>query len=158
MKGNDAPSQERLKAAPGVTVRYLNLARTGGILHAKYLLLDDELLYVGSQNFDWRSLTQIHELGVRVRSRPLASQLGAIFALADSAFGLASNSHGPVAAGIDAHITFQATVAAGDSLVARAVEVHRNRRIGVYRIDVVREDAGGETAVSSFTGTVYVKG
>ena len=33
---------------------------------------------------------------------------GAIFSLADSAFGLASNSHGPVAAGIDAHITFQA--------------------------------------------------
>ena len=36
---------------------------------------------------------------------------GAIFALADSAFGLASNSHGPLAAGIDAHITFQAAVA-----------------------------------------------
>ena len=35
---------------------------------------------------------------------------GAIFALADSAFGLASNSHGPVAVGIDAHITFQAPV------------------------------------------------
>jgi LAO/AO transport system ATPase/phenylacetic acid degradation protein PaaD len=83
---------------------------------------------------------------------------GAIFALADSAFGLASNSHGPVAAGIDAHITYQAAVAAGDRLVARAVEVHRNRRIGVYRIDVVREDAAGETAISSFTGTVYIKG
>ncbi len=84
---------------------------------------------------------------------------GAIFALADSAFGLASNSHGPVAAGIDAHITFQAAVAAGDTLVARAVEVQRSRRIGVYRIDVVREDAGGgQTAISSFTGTVYIKG
>jgi LAO/AO transport system ATPase/phenylacetic acid degradation protein PaaD len=84
---------------------------------------------------------------------------GAIFALADSAFGLASNSHGPVAAGIDAHITFQAAVAAGDTLVARASEVQRSRRIGVYRIDVVREESGGgETAVSSFTGTVYVKG
>ena len=84
---------------------------------------------------------------------------GAIFALADSAFGLASNSHGPVASGIDAHITYQAAVAAGDTLVARASEVQRSRRIGVYRIDVVREDAGGgETAVSSFTGTVYVKG
>ena len=83
---------------------------------------------------------------------------GAIFALADSAFGLASNSHGPVAAGIDAHITFQAAVGAGDTLVARAIEVQRSRRIGVYRIDVVREDrGGGETAVSSFTGTVYVK-
>jgi LAO/AO transport system kinase len=84
---------------------------------------------------------------------------GAIFALADSAFGLASNSHGPVAAGIDAHITFQAAVGAGDNLVARAVEVQRSRRIGVYRIDVVRcEQDGAETAVSSFTGTVYIKG
>jgi LAO/AO transport system kinase len=84
---------------------------------------------------------------------------GAIFALADSAFGLASNSHGPVAAGIDAHITFQAAVGAGDTLIARAIEVQRSRRIGVYRIDVVRPEAdGGETPVSSFTGTVYIKG
>jgi len=84
---------------------------------------------------------------------------GAIFSLADSAFGLASNSHGPIASGIAAHITYQAAVAAGDTLVARASEAQRSRRIGVYRIDVVREDAGGgETAVSSFTGTVYVKG
>ena len=84
---------------------------------------------------------------------------GALFALADSAFGLASNSHGPVASGIAAHITYQAAVGAGETLVARAVEVQRSRRIGVYRIDVVREEAGGgETAVASFTGTVYVKG
>jgi acyl-CoA thioesterase len=83
---------------------------------------------------------------------------GAIFALADSAFGLASNSHGPLAAGIDAHITYQAGVAAGDRLVARANEVHRTRRLAVYRIDVVRpESNGAETAVSSFTGTVYIK-
>jgi LAO/AO transport system kinase len=83
---------------------------------------------------------------------------GAIFALADSAFGLASNSHGPLAAGIDAHITYQAGVAAGDRLVARASEVHRTRKLAVYRIDVVRpESDGAETAVSSFTGTVYIK-
>jgi LAO/AO transport system kinase len=83
---------------------------------------------------------------------------GAIFSLADSAFGLASNSHGPVAAGIDAHITYQAGVALGDRLVARAIEVHRTRRLAVYRIDVVRPEADGtETPVSSFTGTVYIK-
>ena len=83
---------------------------------------------------------------------------GAIFALADTAFGLASNSHGPVAAGIDAHITFQSAVGAGDTLLARAVEVQRSRRVGVYRIDVVRREAdGSETSVSSFTGTVYIK-
>ena len=49
-------------------------------------------------------------------------------------------------------------MAAGDTLVARATELQRSRRIGVYRIDVVRADpGGGETAVSSFTGTVYIK-
>ncbi len=83
---------------------------------------------------------------------------GAIFALADSAFGLASNSHGPLASGIDAHITFQAGVRAGQRLVARAVEASRSRRIAVYRVDVVRpEFDGSETAVSSFTGTVSIK-
>ena len=83
---------------------------------------------------------------------------GAIFALADSAFGLASNSHGPLAVGIDAHITYQAGVALGDRLVAKASEVHRTRRIAVYRIDVFRPEPGGaDTAVSSFTGTVYIK-
>ena len=87
---------------------------------------------------------------------------GAIFALADTAFGLASNSHGPVAVGIDAHITFQAGVRAGDTLVARATEVQRGRRIGIYRIEVMRRatdaDTAGESLVSGFTGTVYVKG
>jgi len=83
---------------------------------------------------------------------------GAIFSLADSAFGLASNSHGPLAMGIDAHITYQAGVAAGDTLIARASELTRSRRIAVYRIDVVRASTGGaEAPVSSFTGTVYVK-
>ena len=83
---------------------------------------------------------------------------GTIFALADSAFGLASNSHGPLASGIDAHITFQAGVAVGERLVARAIELRRSRRIAFYRIDVVRIVAGSaETAVSSFTGTVSIK-
>jgi LAO/AO transport system ATPase/phenylacetic acid degradation protein PaaD len=83
---------------------------------------------------------------------------GALFALADSAFGLASNSHGPVAVGIDAHITYQAAVGRGDTLVARATEIQRSRHIGVYRIDVFRIDgAGRETMVSAFTGTVFIK-
>jgi acyl-CoA thioesterase len=83
---------------------------------------------------------------------------GAVFALADSAFGLASNSHGPVASGIDAHITYEAAVRAGDRLVARAAETHRGRRTAVYRIDVVRPADGErpERHVSSFTGTVFI--
>jgi phenylacetic acid degradation protein PaaD len=78
---------------------------------------------------------------------------GVIFALADTAFGLASNSHGAVAAGIDAHITYQVAVQSGDVLTATAIEITRSRRLGVYRVDVTRADG---TPVSSFTGTVYV--
>jgi acyl-CoA thioesterase len=78
---------------------------------------------------------------------------GAIFALADAAFGLASNSHGVVAAGIDAHITYQSAANLGDELVARATEVSRSRKLAVYRIDVTRSD---DAMISSFTGTVYV--
>ena len=78
---------------------------------------------------------------------------GVTFALADTAFGLASNSHGVIAAGIDAHITYQNAAYAGQTLVARAVEVSRSRKLAVYRVDVTREDG---TMISSFTGTVYV--
>ena len=78
---------------------------------------------------------------------------GAIFALADAAFGLASNSHGAIAAGIDAHITYQLAAVLGDELTAVAVEVSRSRKLAVYRIDVARADGA---MVSSFTGTVYV--
>lgn len=78
---------------------------------------------------------------------------GAIFALADAAFGLASNSHGAIAAGIDAHITYQASATLGDALTATAHEVSRSRKLAVYRIDVARADGA---MISSFTGTVYV--
>jgi len=78
---------------------------------------------------------------------------GVIFALADSAFGLASNSQGVIAAAIDAHITYQVAVKPGDTLTATAVEVSRSRKLGVYRVDVTRQDGA---LVSSFTGTVYV--
>jgi acyl-CoA thioesterase len=78
---------------------------------------------------------------------------GVTFALADSAFGLASNSRGVIAAAIDAHVTYQVAVRAGDTLTARATEVSRSRKLGVYRIDVTRQDG---VVVSTFTGTVYV--
>ncbi len=78
---------------------------------------------------------------------------GVIFTLADTAFGLASNSHGVVAAGIDAHITYQAPARVGDTLLARAYEVSRSRRLSVVRVDVTHEDG---RAISSFTGTVFI--
>ncbi len=78
---------------------------------------------------------------------------GVIFSLADTAFGLASNSHGKVAAGIDAHVTYQCAAYVGERLVANAVEVSRSRKLAVYRVDVKRAD---DKVVASFTGTVYI--
>ncbi|KAI0210847.1 5'-3' exonuclease PLD3 [Lamellibrachia satsuma] len=46
-------------------VRSLDFPRWygSGVLHTKMLLVDGKHFYVGSANFDWRSLTQVKELG-----------------------------------------------------------------------------------------------
>jgi acyl-CoA thioesterase len=80
---------------------------------------------------------------------------GAIFALADTAFGLASNYLGIMSVGINAHITYSAAAKKSDVLTARAVELARSKRLATYRIDVMRAD--GEP-VALFTGTVYITG
>lgn len=72
----------RLAAVPGAQVRLLDLkSRTGGVLHAKYVVIDGREVLVGSQNFDWRSLEHIQELGVQARSRPIAAAYGEVFEL-----------------------------------------------------------------------------
>jgi len=59
---------DRLGKQRGVDVRRLDLGkRTGGVLHAKYFVVDGAEAFIGSQNFDWRSLTHIQELGMRIR-------------------------------------------------------------------------------------------
>ena len=57
----------RLGALENVQTRLLDLKPvTGGVLHAKYFLVDGRATWLGSQNLDWRSLEHIQELGVRV--------------------------------------------------------------------------------------------
>ncbi len=80
---------------------------------------------------------------------------GFTFALADMAFGLASNSHGLLAAGIDAHVTYLTAAYEGDVLTATAREISRSRRVGTYGVDITRDDG---RAVARFTGTVMVMG
>jgi len=63
-----------------VTVRTIDYRRlAGGIQHAKFLIVDDADVFVGSQNLDWRSLSHIHELGARVRVPAVAGALEAVF-------------------------------------------------------------------------------
>ncbi len=69
-----------LGAIDGVDVRKFDVgAVTGGVLHAKYFIVDRRDLYLGSQNFDWRSLEHIQELGVRARSESLGEDIAKIF-------------------------------------------------------------------------------
>ncbi|XP_077766946.1 5'-3' exonuclease PLD4 isoform X1 [Canis aureus] len=52
-------------AARGAQVRYVPMEKlTGGVLHSKFWVVDGRHIYLGSANMDWRSLTQVKELGV----------------------------------------------------------------------------------------------
>ena len=77
---------------------------------------------------------------------------GVLFSLADTAFGLASNSHGVMAIGIHADMAFCAPASVGDLLIARASEVSRSKRVGTYSVEITHAD--GRT-VAVFTGTVH---
>lgn len=71
---------DRLAAHKNVELRRFNVAKLmGGVLHAKYLVVDGRDGYLGSQNFDWRSLTHIQELGVRIRQPDLVRGLEDVF-------------------------------------------------------------------------------
>ena len=60
---------ERLRKNHNIEVRLIDLGKlTGGIQHAKYFIVDNTSTYLGSQNFDWRSLKHIHELGIRIKN------------------------------------------------------------------------------------------
>ena len=73
---------DRLARSEGISVRRWRAAETlGGILHAKYFLVDGVEAWLGSQNFDWRSLSHIQELGVRVRAPATVKALAGIFAV-----------------------------------------------------------------------------
>ena len=72
---------DRLAHRARVEVRsYEGAALVGGVLHAKYFLVDGREAFLGSQNFDWRSLTHIQELGLRVRDPGVVRALGDVFA------------------------------------------------------------------------------
>jgi phosphatidylserine/phosphatidylglycerophosphate/cardiolipin synthase-like enzyme len=70
---------ERLASADVEVRRFDVEATMGGVLHAKYFVVDGEEIFVGSQNFDYRALEHIQEMGVRVRSAPLARSLSDVF-------------------------------------------------------------------------------
>ncbi|XP_054168605.1 5'-3' exonuclease PLD3-like [Oppia nitens] len=47
-------------------IRQLNFTRLigAGVLHTKFIIVDQKHVYIGSANMDWRSLTHVKEMGV----------------------------------------------------------------------------------------------
>jgi phenylacetic acid degradation protein PaaD len=72
-----------------------------------------------------------------------------VFAVADTAFACACNSHGPLTVAAAVDITFIVPSHAGDLLEARAVERTRFGRSGIYDVTVRR----GDEVIAEFRGT-----
>ena len=53
----------------------------GGTLHAKFFIVDNKEIFIGSQNMDWRALKHIHELGIRVENKKLVKFYKELFEL-----------------------------------------------------------------------------
>ena len=78
---NSADGIARLTAIPGLEMRVLEWSKVqgDGIIHAKFFVVDSTQAYVGSQNFDWRSLKHIHEMGLRVTAPQVVNDVQRIF-------------------------------------------------------------------------------
>ena len=81
-------------------------------------------------------------------------QGGALFTLADVAFALACNSHGTLAVGCQADVTYFKAVRGG-RLTAAAEEISRTRSISTCLIRVLDES---DDLVALFKGVAYIKG
>ena len=79
---------------------------------------------------------------------------GATFTLADTAFGLASNSHGATAVALQASINYVSPAQPGEVLEAVAYEESLTRSTGVYHVRIEKENG---SQVALFRGVVYRK-
>lgn len=77
---------------------------------------------------------------------------GITFSFADSALAFASNSQGRHAVSIETSISHTESLKEGDEIFATATEENLSHKIGLYSIDVTKQDG---TKVALFKGTVY---
>lgn len=75
-----------------------------------------------------------------------------VFALADSAFAFACNTHGKITVSIENSITYPAPITVGDVLTAVAEAEAQSRRLGYYRVMVTNQTG---LTVALFRGTAY---
>jgi len=80
----------RLDGRDNIALRVYDMKPlTGGVMHAKYFIVDGREGFLGSQNFDWRSLEHIQELGVRFDGPAAVGGLRDVF---DQDWALASGT------------------------------------------------------------------
>ncbi len=77
---------------------------------------------------------------------------GVTFAAADTAFGLACNSHGRQAVGLSVTIDYLAAGCPGDVLTVEAREESLKHKIGVYQVRVSNQHGA---VLALFKGTAY---
>lgn len=78
---------------------------------------------------------------------------GISYSLADSALAFASNSYGYKAVSIETSISHTRPCKLGDQLVAKAIELNRTKRIGIYSVEVKNQD---NKVIGLFKGTVHI--
>jgi phosphatidylserine/phosphatidylglycerophosphate/cardiolipin synthase-like enzyme len=71
---------DELDKYDNIEVRKIDIkSLTGGIQHSKYFLVDGSKVFLGSQNFDWRSLKHIHELGIQIDNKIISGFFAELF-------------------------------------------------------------------------------
>lgn len=82
MLSTSKPTLDVLLKIRGLEHRVIDLGKiTGGIQHAKFWIFDQKKIFVGSQNFDWKALTEILETGIVAEDAVLTGQLQSVFDL-----------------------------------------------------------------------------
>jgi len=95
----------------------------------------------------WLEVEEKHLNGVDI------VQGGVLFALADFAFALASNSHGVTAVGIESSISFFKPTYSG-KLYAKATEKYRSKSLGAYDVTISNEQG---IVVAIFHGRAFYR-
>ncbi len=77
---NSDKSIDELTGTGNIEIKKIPLSNlAGGVMHAKYFIVDNNTVFLGSQNMDWRALIHIHEIGISINSSELARTFHELF-------------------------------------------------------------------------------
>lgn len=78
---------------------------------------------------------------------------GITYSLADSALAFAANAYGYQCVSVETSISHLRPVHLNDKLLVVCKEIHRGRSIGIYTVNITKEDT---TLIAKFKGTVSI--